>query len=159
MRRILLLTTSVLAAFAQPSPGAATQAPAVASTQAPAWAHRSSDVPVDPAVRFGQLPNGMRYAIMKNATPPGEASLRLRIDAGSLNEREDQRGIAHFLEHMVLNGTRNVPEGEFVKRLERAGLRFGPDTNASTDFEQTVFKLDLPKTDEATVGEAMFLLR
>ena len=101
----------------------------------------------------------MRYAIMKNATPPGEASVRLRIDTGSLNERDDQRGVAHFLEHMVLNGTRNVPEGEFVKRLERAGLRFGPDTNASTDFEQTVFKLDLPKTDAKTVDEALFLLR
>jgi zinc protease len=116
-------------------------------------------VPVDPAIRFGQLPNGMRYAIMKNATPPGEASVRLRIDTGSLNERDDQRGVAHFLEHMVLNGTRNVPEGEFVKRLERAGLRFGPDTNASTDFEQTVFKLDLPKNDAATIHEALFLLR
>ena len=60
---------------------------------------------------------------------------------------------------MVLNGTRNVPEGEFVRRLERAGLKFGPDTNASTDFEEMVFKLDLPKSDDATVGEALFLLR
>ena len=85
MRRFLLLTASLLplAAFAQ------TPAPAPAR---PAWAHQASDLAVDPAVRFGQLPNGMRYAIMKNATPPGEASLRLRIDAGSLNEREDQRG-------------------------------------------------------------------
>ena len=155
MRRLLLLTASLLplAAHAQ-SPAPRTAAPAQ-----PVWAHQASDLPVDPAVRFGRLPNGMRYAIMRNATPPGEASLRLRVDTGSLNERDDQRGVAHFLEHMVLNGTKNVPEGEFVKRLERAGLRFGPDTNASTDFEQTVFKLDLPKTDAATVGEAMFLLR
>ncbi|MFC7537362.1 M16 family metallopeptidase [Sphingomonas sp. GCM10030256] len=113
----------------------------------------------DPAVRFGILPNGMRYVIRRNATPPGEASLRLRIDTGSLNEREDQRGLAHFLEHMVLNGTRNVPEGEFVRRLERNGLKFGPDTNASTDFEETVYKLELPETDKETVDTALFLLR
>lgn len=113
----------------------------------------------DPEIRLGNLSNGMRFAIRRNRTPPGEASLRLHIDTGSLNEADDQRGLAHFLEHMVLNGTENVPEGEFVKRLERAGLRFGPDTNASTGFGQTVFKLDLPQTDKATLDEAFFLLR
>lgn len=120
---------------------------------------QTSDIPADPAVRYGVLANGMHYAILRNATPPGEASIRLRIDAGSLHEREDQRGLAHFLEHMVLNGTRNVPEGDFVKRLERAGLRLGADTNAVTTFNETVFKLDLPKADDATLGEALFLLR
>ena len=161
MHRRLLLTASLLAlAACGQTPQLQTAAVVAPAEAAPAaWPHQSSDLPVDPAVRFGRLPNGMRYAIMKNATPVGEASLRLQIDAGSLNERDDQRGIAHFLEHMVLNGTKNVPEGEFVRRLERAGLRFGPDTNASTDFEQTVYKLDLPKNDDATIGEAMFLLR
>ena len=113
----------------------------------------------DPDVRFGRLPNGLRYAIRRNATPPGNASIRLRIDTGSLNERDDQRGIAHFIEHMVFNGSKDVPEGEFVKRLERHGLKFGPDTNASTDFEQTVYKLDLPTTDAETVDTGLFLLR
>ena len=165
MHRRFLLAASLLALAAcgqMPQPQTAARSAAVvapAKAAPAAWPHLSSDLPVDPAVRFGRLPNGMRYAIMKNATPVGEASLRLRIDAGSLNERDDQRGIAHFLEHMVLNGTKNVPEGEFVRRLERAGLRFGPDTNASTDFEQTVFKLDLPKNDDATIGEAISLLR
>src|SRR5688572_20999127 len=133
--------------------------PALLAQTAPAWPQAASDLPADPDVRFGTLPNGMRYAIRRNATPPGEASLRLRIDAGSLHEAEDQRGLAHFLEHMVLNGTTNVPEGEFVRRLERHGLRFGPDTNASTDFGQTVYKLDLPETDADTVDTALFLLR
>lgn len=155
MRRLWLLSASLLP-LAQ---AAAAPVPASTATTRPAWPQTALGLIVDPAVRFGTLPNGLRYAIMRNATPRGEASLRLRIDAGSLNERDDQRGVAHFLEHMVLNGTKNVPEGDFVKRLERAGLRFGPDTNASTDFEQTVFKLDLPKTDDATFTEAMFLLR
>ena len=135
---------------------------AEASAAAPAetvWPHQESDLTADPAVRYGVLANGMRYAIRRNATPPGEASLRLRIDAGSLYEAENQRGVAHFLEHMVLNGTTNVPEGEFVRRLERHGLRFGPDTNASTGFTQTVYKLDLPETDSETVDTALFLMR
>ena len=124
---------------------AISQSRPAAAPPAEPWPQQASDLAADPDVRFGTLPNGMRYAIRRNATPPGEASLRLRIDAGSLHEQEDQRGLAHFLEHMVLNGTTNVPEGEFVRRLERHGLRFGPDTNASTDFRQTVYKLDLPR--------------
>jgi zinc protease len=125
----------------------------------PAAAAMASDLKTDPRVRTGVLPNGMRYEIMKNATPPHNASLRLRVDVGSMYEREDQRGLAHFIEHMVLNGTTHVPEGEFVKRLERAGLKFGPDTNATTDFQQTVYMLDLPETDAGTIDTALFLLR
>jgi zinc protease len=120
---------------------------------------RGEGLRADPELKLGTLPNGLRYVIRRNKTPPGEASVRLRIDTGSLNEADDQRGLAHFLEHMVLNGTENVPEGDFVKRLERAGLRFGPDTNASTGFGQTVFKLELPQTSKATLDEAFFLLR
>ena len=130
--------------------------------QAPAaepWPQARSDVPADPDVRFGQLPNGMRYAIRRNVTPPGQTSIRLRIDAGSLQEEDDQRGLAHFIEHMAFNGTTNVAEGEFVRRLERLGLRFGADTNATTDFSQTVYKLDLPESDAAKIDEGMFLLR
>jgi zinc protease len=139
-----------LAAASLAGPPAAAAAPATAA---------APELKPDPAVRFGSLPNGMRYQILRNTTPPHNASLRLRIDVGSLYETEDQRGLAHFLEHMVLNGTKNVPEGEFVRRLERAGLKFGPDTNASTDFEQTVYMLDLPRTDAETVDTALFLLR
>jgi zinc protease len=135
---------------------------APAAAQPPA----SAAVPVagtglrpDPAVRTGVLPNGMHYEIMRNATPPHNASLRLRIGVGSMYERDDQRGIAHFIEHMVFNGTTHVPRGEFVKRLERAGLKFGPDTNAVTGFDQTVYMLDLPETDGATVDTALLLLR
>ncbi len=123
------------------------------------WPQEVSDVAVDPAIRFGVLENGMRYAIRKNATPPGQGALRLWFDAGSLMEADDQQGLAHFLEHMAFNGSKNVPEGEMVKILERRGLAFGADTNASTSFDETVYTLDLPKTDDPTVDDAMMLLR
>jgi len=123
------------------------------------WPQAVSDVAPDPRVRFGVLSNGMRYAIQKNATPPGQAALRLWFDAGSLDEADDQQGLAHFLEHMAFNGSKNVPEGDMVKILERHGLSFGADTNASTSFSQTTYQLDLPKTDDDTVDTAMMLLR
>ncbi len=149
-----LLLGVALPFAAAPSPSAAQAAPA-----APSGWMAGEGLRADPELKIGTLANGMRFVIRRNQTPPGDASLRLAIDTGSLNEAEDQRGLAHFLEHMVLNGTKNVPEGEFVKRLERAGLRFGPDTNASTGFGQTTFKLDLPETDDKTLDEAFFLLR
>jgi zinc protease len=153
----LALALAGCATAERSAPSTVSAAPARA--QAPAWPQQASDLPADEAVRFGILPNGMRYALRRNATPPGAAALRLRIDAGSLYERDNQRGLAHFMEHMVLNQTRNVPEGELVRILERAGLAFGPDTNAFTGFEQTVFMLDLPRTDAETVDTGLFLMR
>ncbi|WP_372786411.1 M16 family metallopeptidase [Phenylobacterium sp.] len=123
------------------------------------WPQAHSDVRADPDIRFGSLPNGMRYAIKRQAIPAGQAALRLRFDAGSLMETDAQQGLAHFLEHMAFNGSKAVPEGEMVKILERHGLAFGADTNASTNFDQTIYKLDLPKTDEDTVDTSLKLLR
>lgn len=166
-RLILLAAASALAlgaailpsssAFAQSAPAAAAQQQATPPS-AP-WAHEASDVAVDPNIRFGLLPNGMRYAIMRNATPPGQASIRLRIDAGSLMETDAQRGLAHFIEHMAFNGTENIPEGQLLPILERLGLAFGADTNASTGFDETIYKLDLPRTDDETVDTALHILR
>ena len=153
--RHLAASAAALAFATVAAPLSAAPPPAAA----PGWAQAKSDLPADENVRFGILPNGMRYAIMRNATPAGEASLRLHIDAGSLEEREDQRGLAHFIEHMVLNGTKHVPEGEFVKRLEREGLKFGPDTNATTLFDQTVYMLDLPQANAEKLDTGLFLLR
>lgn len=170
-RRILLVAASSLAltglvslpavAVAQaPAQGAAQGASqAETPTEAPVWAHQTSDVPADANVRFGQLPNGMRYAIMKNATPPGQASLRLRIDAGSLMETDQQLGLAHFMEHMVFNGTTNLPKLEMLRRLERLGLAFGADTNAYTSFDETVYMLQLPRTNDETVDTALNVMR
>ena len=123
------------------------------------WAQAASDVPADPAVRYGLLPNGMRYALLHNATPPGQASFRLRIDAGSLMERDDQKGLAHFMEHMAFNGTKDVPENEMLRILERLGLAFGADTNAFTSFDQTAYMLELPNTKDETVDPSLHILR
>src|SRR5690606_34597067 len=106
----------------QSSPETAAVATPVASAPAQRWAQTVSDIPADTAPIFGVLPNGMRYAVMHNATPPGQASLRLHIAAGSLMEQDGQRGLAHFLEHMAFNGTTRVPEGELLPILERLGL-------------------------------------
>lgn len=123
------------------------------------WPQAISDIEADPEVRFGALPNGMRYAIRRQTIPEGQAALRLRIDAGSLMEADDQQGLAHFLEHMAFNGSEAVPEGEMIKILERLGLAFGADTNASTGFDETIYKLDLPRTDEETISTSLMLLR
>lgn len=123
------------------------------------WAHEASDLKPDPAITFGQLPNGLRYALMRNPLPSRTAAVRMRFGVGSMMEADDQRGLAHFIEHMVFNGSRNVPEGEMVKLLERYGLAFGPDTNAYTSFLETVYQLDLPDTRDELVDKALMLMR
>lgn len=128
------------------------------AAEAARFAQEASDLKADPAVVYGELENGLRYAILENDTPTGTAALRLRVDMGSLMEAADQRGLAHFLEHMVFNGSENVAEGEMVKILEREGLAFGPDTNAYTSYDETVYMLDLPETDAETVETGMFLM-
>ncbi|WP_324807039.1 insulinase family protein [Sphingomonas sp. LY29] len=146
----------ILAALLPLSLSAIAQTPSVSAN---GWGVPATDVPADPAIRLGNLPNGMKYAIMRNGTPKGAASVRLRIGAGSLAEAENERGLAHFIEHMAFNGTTNVAEGEMVRILERQGLRFGPDTNALTGFDSTSYMLELPVADQARVDNALFLMR
>lgn len=129
------------------------------ATTAPVWTHEVSDLPVYPGVVYGQLSNGMRYVLMHNETPSDQASLHFQFGVGSLYEEDDQRGLAHFIEHMAFNGTTNVPEGEMLKILERKGLAFGADTNASTSYEYTTYDLSLPNVDEDTIDTALMLMR
>ncbi len=119
----------------------------------------NSDIPADPAVTWGLLENGLRYAILPNAEPPDRVSMRLFVDAGSLMEEDDQQGLAHFLEHMAFNGTRNFPAGEMVEYFQRLGMGFGNHTNAHTSFRETVYKLELPKSDAAMLDEGLKLFR
>src|SRR5690606_35256833 len=101
-------------------------------------------LPVDPEVLTGELPNGLRYFIRKNERPQNRVALRLAVNVGSIHEEDDQRGLAHFLEHMAFNGTENFKPGELVRFLESIGARFGPHVNAYTSFDETVYMLDVP---------------
>jgi zinc protease len=105
-------------------------------------------VPADPAVTVGTLPNGLRYYVRANRRPEKRASLRLVVNAGSVLEDEDQRGLAHFVEHMAFNGTRRFEKSAIVDFLEKSGVRFGADLNAYTSFDETVYQLEVP-TDTA----------
>lgn len=133
--------------------------PAAAVTGRTGWGFPVYDVAPDPAVRYGTLPNGMKYAILRNATPKDSASVRMRVELGSIAESDAEQGLAHFIEHMAFNGSKNVPEGDMVKILERKGLAFGADTNASTGFDATTYQLDLPKTDDDMIDTALMLMR
>ena len=110
----------------------------------------STRIPVDPQITVGTLPNGLRYYIRKNAKPEQRAELRLVVNTGSLLEDDDQKGLAHFVEHMAFNGTKNFPKQALVDFLESIGMRFGADVNASTNFDETTFMLQVP-TDKPDV--------
>jgi zinc protease len=116
---------------------------------------QESDLKADPAARFGRLANGVRYVILPNHEPRGRASLRLLILAGSLNEKDDQQGIAHFLEHMVFNGSTHYPPGTLVEFFQRMGMSLGADVNARTSFDRTIYRLELAHADNTTLLEGM----
>lgn len=122
------------------------------------WLYENSDVPIDPAWRFGTLSNGLRYAVRRNGVPPGQVSIRLRIDAGSLMERPDELGFAHFMEHLTMRGSKHVPDGESKRIWQRLGVTFGSDSNAQTTPTGTTYALDLPQATPAGLGESMKIL-
>ncbi|MES2525395.1 MAG: insulinase family protein [Gemmatimonadota bacterium] len=115
----------------------------------------SAPLPADPATRVGTLSNGLRYYVRRNAKPEQRAELRLVVNAGSVLEDDDQRGLAHFVEHMAFNGTKNFAKNDIVKYLEGIGVRFGADLNAYTGFDETVYILPVP-TDSAGILEKSF---
>lgn len=115
----------------------------------------NAPIPFDPTVKVGKLPNGLTYFIRKNAEPKNRAELRLVIRAGSVLETDAQQGLAHFMEHMAFNGTKNFPKNELVNFLQTSGVRFGADLNAYTSFDETVYQLPVP-TDSARLFERSF---
>ena len=118
----------------------------------------SAAVPRDSAVTIGTLPNGLTYYVRANGWPEKRVELRLAIRAGSLNEDEDQRGLAHFVEHMAFNGSENFPPGEVVRYFESIGARLGSDLNASTSFDQTVYRLEVPVDGDSLLDRGLLLL-
>ncbi len=116
-------------------------------------------LPADPAVLRGTLPNGLTYYIRANAKPEKRAELRLAVNAGSVLEDDDQRGLAHFVEHMAFNGTAHFAKHELTDFLESIGMRFGPDLNAYTSFDETVYMLHVPTDSFAVLDKAFLILR
>src|SRR6267142_1242431 len=108
-------------------------------------------VPVDPQITVGMLPNGLRYYIRANRVPQGRAELRLAVNAGSVLEDDDQRGLAHFVEHMAFNGTKRFAKQAIVDYIEKVGMEFGADVNAYTAFDETVYQLLVPSDNPAVM--------
>src|SRR6478752_2125413 len=117
----------------------------------------TATVPVDPRITVGTLSNGMRYYIRANKQPLNRAEIRLVVNAGSVLEDDDQRGLAHFVEHMAFNGTRHFPKQDVIAFLQSTGMRFGAHINANTSFDQTVYQLQIP-TDSPAVIDRSFLI-
>lgn len=150
-----MLLASVTGSAAQNPAPARPGAPA--STAAPrpaAAANDAAPLPLDPAIRSGTLPNGLTYYVRRNGKPEKHVLLRLAVKAGSIDEAEDQRGLAHVLEHMAFNGSTHFKPGELVSYLESIGSRFGPHVNASTSYDETIYMLDVPTDREGAIGRA-----
>ena len=112
----------------------------------------------DSKYKLGSLDNGMTYYIRKNSIPANRISLRLVVKAGSCMEEEDQKGIAHLIEHMCFNGTEHFEKSAIVDYFEKIGMNFGSDLNAYTSFEETVYKLEIPADDPEILNTAMMIL-
>ncbi len=153
--RLALAGMVPLTAF---GPNAYSEEPESSPVAVREWAHEESDLNADSAVVWGKLDNGLRYAILPNSEPPRRVAVRLYVDAGSLMEEDDQQGLAHFLEHMAFNGTKNFPAGEMIEYFQRLGMAFGADTNAHTSFKETVYKLELPNAEPELLDKAFQLL-
>src|SRR5450755_967533 len=116
-------------------------------------------LPLDPAIRTGKLPNGFTYYIRKNTEPAKRVQFYLVNKIGSVQEEEDQRGLAHFMEHMSFNGTTHYPKNELVHYLQKSGVRFGADLNAYTSFDETVYQLPIPTDDTAILRNGLQIMR
>ncbi len=116
------------------------------------------EIPMDPRVRMGKLDNGLVYYIQKNEKPEDRAELRLAVGVGSINEDDDQLGLAHFVEHMAFNGTTHFKKSELVDYLQSVGTRFGPDLNAYTSFDETVYMLQVRTDSQALFDKGMLIL-
>ena len=155
--RVAVLATVLaalgLVASAQTRPtGRETSAASVASYAL------SQQMPVDPEALVGTLPNGLRYYVRANGKPARRAELRLVVKAGSVLEDNDQRGLAHFVEHMEFEGTRHFPQQGIVNFLSSLGLSIGPDANAETNFDDTQYTLRVPTDVPGVLDRALLVL-
>ena len=157
-RRLALVLPAILLV---PLPISAQETPRPESLQAEnevPWIYENSDVPRDEEWFFGELENGIRYGVRNNGVPPGQVSIRVRIDAGSLYEEDNELGYAHLLEHLLFRESKYLGQAEAIPTWQRLGATFGSDTNAETSPTHTVYKLDLPDVNAAKLEESMRLL-
>ena len=157
---LILAATALFLVLRGNKPDEKPSTPPSVAVEAREWPQAKSDITPDPAAVFGKLENGMRYMILPNSEPPNRLSLRLHIAAGSLMEEEDQRGVAHFLEHMVFNGTkRHKDANTLIREMQTRGIAFGAHVNAYTSFDETVYMLDLPDLKPDTMKLTFDVLR
>ncbi|SFU85768.1 M16 family metallopeptidase [Pseudoduganella namucuonensis] len=128
------------------------------SLMAQAAINLADQIPVAPDVKVGKLPNGLTYYIKKNGRPEKKLELRLVVKAGSILEDEDQRGLAHFTEHMAFNGSTNFKRHELISYLQSIGVKFGADLNAYTSFDETVYMLPIPTDKKESVEKGFLVL-
>ncbi|PTY01084.1 insulinase family protein [Opitutus sp. ER46] len=151
--RAATLLALVLVLFVFPVSGAEPSAPVSP------WRPVQSDLPPDPLLIDGVLPNGVRYLLLPNAEPKDQISLRFVVGVGSRQENDDERGLAHFVEHMAFRGTRDYPNGKMTAALQRLGIALGPDSTAFTTFDYTIYHLELPDAREATIRAGLHAFR
>ena len=164
MRRIatlpLLLSLLMLVGACASSSNPHAVQPEPAPSAAPALTEDLDRVlGVEPAITVGKLDNGLTYYILPHHKPENRVYLWLGVDAGSVLEDEDQRGLAHFVEHMAFNGTAKFEKMEIINYLESIGMKFGPEINAYTSFDETVYMLQVPTDDDAVVDRGIEILR
>jgi zinc protease len=150
--KLLLLASAIAAAAGL----AGAQQPAVATSVQNAPLGQT--IPIDPLITAGKLPNGLRYYVRANSLPQARAELRLVVDAGSVLEDEDQRGLAHFVEHMAFNGTLHFPGQNVAGFMQSVGMRFGAHVNAHTSFDETVYELQIPTNNPATIDRSLLIM-
>lgn len=138
----------------RPDPGASPSQPVVGPADPMAEA-----TPIDPRIKVGHLANGLTYYVMKHGKPEQRAALWLAVNAGSVLEDDDQRGLAHFVEHMAFNGTQRFPRQDIVNYIEKIGMDFGADLNAYTSFDQTVYQLTVPTDDKTILLKGVDIIR
>ncbi len=164
MTRLGLLSIALLTACgsAKPAPAPHPAPPppdVVVAPPAPPPAPVDPRVPLTPEIKRGTLPNGMTYYVMAHHKPEQRAAMWLAVNAGSVLEDEDQRGLAHFCEHMAFNGTKRFPKSEIVDYIEKTGMRFGADLNAYTSFDETVYQLMVPTDKQEVMLKGLDILR
>lgn len=152
------LTLAAQAAPQAPAPRTAPARPGSASPTASPSRMANAELPLDPALRYGKLPNGLTYYVRRNPKPEARAELRLVVNAGSVLEDDPQRGLAHFVEHMAFNGTREYEKQELVSFIERIGMQFGVHLNAATSFDETIYQLRVPADRDTTLARGVDVL-